>query len=89
MRLNPVPWVLSALAFVLPNHMPPLSHVACALANMPDREAYESRREENFGTWDQWLPSTRDEVLAIVKPWMCRFDYGEMLREIHGYDMQC
>lgn len=89
MRQNPVSWLLSALSFVLPDHMPTLPHVACALANMPDRESYESRRLENFGTWELWNPKTRNEVLAIVKPWMCRFDYAEMLRKTHGYEMQC
>ncbi|KAM0746385.1 hypothetical protein T439DRAFT_137768 [Meredithblackwellia eburnea MCA 4105] len=80
-----LPTLMSILAFLLPpDELPSLSQVACVTELDAAREAYKSRKNPAFSTWNTWNPELRKQVIEIVRPGWCRQGYNVLLRKVVG-----
>lgn len=72
-----LPILMSLLAFLLPvAELPSLSSLACITEQDSAREAYTSRKRPAFGSWDEWEPKLRTEVITRVRKGWCESFLG-------------
>ncbi|KAM0747236.1 UAA-domain-containing protein [Meredithblackwellia eburnea MCA 4105] len=85
LRSTPIPKMMSLLSFLLPSaDLPSLTDLACMVEDDTSHEAYTSRKNSDFSTWDIWAPDLRMEILELVRRPFCAFGYDRLLSNKMG-----
>ncbi|KAL8293090.1 hypothetical protein RQP46_000784 [Phenoliferia psychrophenolica] len=85
LKATPIPKMMSLLTFLLPStDLPSLADLACMVESDASHEAYHSRKNSDFSSWDDYEPELRMEVLRLVRRPFCSFGYDRLLAKKQG-----
>lgn len=84
---NRLATVMGLLTFILPtDELPSLSNVTCITELDEAKEAYKSRKADEFASWNLWDVPLRTHIIKTLRVGWCRHGYDRLLRAARGRD---